>query len=260
MLTLARARLMMIEKNITLEHKTLNIVAGECLEPEFVRVNPKAALPVLVDGEKTISESKDIVWYFDNLDGKPLGPDADRQLVKQWFDKTAEWDGNCFIRAKAPKAAQGFFQQMANLMRKICESRLKEHKDDPFLAKAYQDKINVIDANHMGDPEHQRKTIEDLETILNDAEKQLQKTSYLAGEQYTVADVLMTPLLYRVGLAGQLDLALKERPSVKSYYERMKQRPSFQKTFSATFSQKVPVLDMMPFVWKSLYGSITGRY
>lgn len=40
--------------------------------------------------------------------------------------------------------------------------------------------------------------------ILDAAEAQLAETPFLAGQAYSAADVLMTPLLFRTGLAVRL--------------------------------------------------------
>lgn len=50
----ARARLMMLEKGYKFKHVLVDIFNGESLKPEFLKLNPKATLPVLVHGDKVI--------------------------------------------------------------------------------------------------------------------------------------------------------------------------------------------------------------
>lgn len=56
--------------------------------------------------------------------------------------------------------------------------------------------------------------------LLDEAEQQLSKTPYLAGSAYSVADVMFTPVLFRLGMAGKTGEYLKPRPNVSQYYDR----------------------------------------
>lgn len=56
--------------------------------------------------------------------------------------------------------------------------------------------------------------------LLDDAEQQLSSTTYLAGSSYSVADVMFTPVLFRLGMANKTGEYLKPRPKVSEYYNR----------------------------------------
>lgn len=59
-----------------------------------------------------------------------------------------------------------------------------------------------------------------LAGLLDEAEQQLSRTQFLAGDAYSVADVMFTPILFRLGMAGKTGEYLKPRPNVSSYYNR----------------------------------------
>lgn len=59
-----------------------------------------------------------------------------------------------------------------------------------------------------------------LATLLDEAEQQLSRTPFLAGEAYSVADVMFTPVLFRLGMANKTGEYLKPRPNVSSYFNR----------------------------------------
>lgn len=59
-----------------------------------------------------------------------------------------------------------------------------------------------------------------LISLLDEAEVQLGKTPFLAGNAYSVADVLFTPILFRLGMAGKTGHYLKPRPNVSQYFDR----------------------------------------
>ena len=56
--------------------------------------------------------------------------------------------------------------------------------------------------------------------LLDEAEQQLSKTQFLAGQAYSVADVTFTPVLFRLGMGGKTAYYLKPRPNVSEYYNR----------------------------------------
>src|SRR4029077_14716328 len=52
------------ELGVPFEAVTVNLIAGDHRKPEFLRLNPAGKLPVLVDGDVTLSESVAIVTYL----------------------------------------------------------------------------------------------------------------------------------------------------------------------------------------------------
>ena len=63
---------------------------------------------------------------------------------------------------------------------------------------------------------------------MNDA---LAKGPWLMGEQFTLADAIVAPLIDRMADLGFSDLWENDFSRVTDWYERIQQRPSFQATF-----------------------------
>ncbi|HEY6642417.1 glutathione S-transferase family protein [Povalibacter sp.] len=59
-----RARWTLQELGIDFESVTVNLPAGEHRSPDFLKINPAAKLPVLVDGDLVVTESVAIVLYL----------------------------------------------------------------------------------------------------------------------------------------------------------------------------------------------------
>ncbi|XP_016650083.1 PREDICTED: glutathione S-transferase zeta class-like isoform X3 [Prunus mume] len=67
-------------KGLPYEYKPVNITKGEQFSPDFKRLNPLHFVPVLVDGDITVSDSYAIVLYLeDKYPQRPLLP-ADPRL------------------------------------------------------------------------------------------------------------------------------------------------------------------------------------
>ncbi len=81
-----RARWTLQELGVDFEAISVNLFAGEALRPEFLKLNPAAKLPVLVDGDFVLTESAAIVLYLAEKFGKFLPTDArGRAEVNKWL-------------------------------------------------------------------------------------------------------------------------------------------------------------------------------
>ncbi len=83
-----RARMFIAEKGLTIETRQVSIADGEQLQPEFLAMNPRATLPVLVtDADTVLTENLGIAAYLEALYPEPplMGRTADEKgLVAMW--------------------------------------------------------------------------------------------------------------------------------------------------------------------------------
>ena len=81
-----RARWTLQELGVDFEPISVNLFAGEALRPEFLKLNPAAKLPVLVDGDFVLTESAAIVLYLAEKYGEFLPTVArGRAEVNKWL-------------------------------------------------------------------------------------------------------------------------------------------------------------------------------
>jgi glutathione S-transferase len=81
-----RARWMLQELGVDFEPISVNLFAGEGSRPEFLKLNPAAKIPVLVDGDLVLTESAAIVLYLAEKYRKFLPTDArGRAEVNRWL-------------------------------------------------------------------------------------------------------------------------------------------------------------------------------
>lgn len=160
-------------------------------EPEFLALNPKGLVPVLIDGDLVLSESNTIIRYLAAKARRvDLLPDiaADRAGIEQWMD----WQATEFNTAWR----YGF----QALVRK-----------NP----ACQDKM-LISAS-----------IREWNAMVGLVERQLQRTAgFIAGNSFTLADVVIGLSVNRWRLT---DMEKPGYPAVEAYYARLRERPAFQR-------------------------------
>src|SRR5678816_219004 len=87
-----RVRWTLQELGVDFEPIRVNLLAGEHLHPEFLKINPAGKIPVLVDGDLVLTESVAIVLYLaDKYPDRGLVPDdlKQRAQVNRWLLFTA---------------------------------------------------------------------------------------------------------------------------------------------------------------------------
>jgi glutathione S-transferase len=180
------------EKGIayTLTEKPLNA-------PEIFAIHPLGKMPVLRYGDFVLFESKAIATYLDRSFAGPLLIPADPRLgalTEQWvsFVNTAV-DGT-LIRTY-------LYAYIAAMMTSTPPDR------------------NVIEA-----------ALVDVRKQLGILDDALAHSGYLVGDQITLADLNLLPILDRVRLAPEGKEILANSPHLSRYFETHAARPSFQRT------------------------------
>lgn len=98
---------------------------------------------------------------------------------------------------------------------------------NPELSDIYDAKIKDIEtfSGHAQDPAHMQRARNELQAILNRLDKALGDHNCVAGETYSMADIVWT-----VGIARLIMIDVKpleNRPALQAWYALMKSRPSF---------------------------------
>lgn len=188
------------ELGLQYERVDAGFTYGVVKTPEYLSMNPNATVPTLKDGDHPVVwESGAILRYLAKRYGSsPFWPDdlIAQTLVDQW----AEWSKiNIALNFTSP-----VFWRVV---------RTAPSKQDPAA-------------------------IDGALTVLNEklaiAEQQLSGSSYLCGEELTLADIQLGHSLYRY---FDIDITRPSWPAIESYYERLKRRQSFQDTVMFSYEE-----------------------
>jgi glutathione S-transferase len=107
-----RAQLALEHKALPYELKVLSFSAGDTRKPEFLALNPRHRVPVLVDGDFSLYESNAIVEYLDEAypaTGARLFPGdvRNRALVRRFISEIDHY----FDEASEPVLEQAFWKK-----------------------------------------------------------------------------------------------------------------------------------------------------
>ncbi|GAB4813824.1 hypothetical protein N2152v2_000870 [Parachlorella kessleri] len=271
----AKPRLMLVEKGVPYTTKAsalwlsslvvfINLFNGQSLCPAYLRTNPQGLVPFLVVGDKAIGESLDITKYVDeNLGGPALGGDrVDRAFIEQWGKEVHEWDGNLFFAANGGDQVKSILGKLILFRERYAKARMKENPD---LAPLYKERLAAMAAaaKAIEDQAAIDKNDKILNELLDTAESRLKASGaegWLAGPTYSLADVLLTVLLFRIEMGKQQAKFIEPRPALNSYYKRVQQRPSWNKVFGPALSGFTAARLFLPALAKAWWANLTGRY
>src|ERR1700704_6535188 len=125
-----RAQLARAHKALPYELKVLSFSAGDTRKPEFIALNPRHQVPVLVDGDFVLYESNAIVEYIDEAfpgRGTPLFPgDAKaraivRRLVLEIDNYTWKAADPLLEQAFSKKPEEREVQKIADARKNVVE-------------------------------------------------------------------------------------------------------------------------------------------
>ena len=177
------------ELGLSYELKPVNVRKGEQKAEAFVALNANAKVPVLVDEALVLTESAAILVYLAEKTGKLLPRDGEARA--RVFEQL-------FFHASALSPAfgnAGFFKRSSPEPQPIAEAR--------FSGEA--------------------------ERILGLLDDKLAGQAFMAGEDFTIADIAHFGWLWRRQFPG---VTLDDRPNLSRWYDTVAARPAVQRAIA----------------------------
>lgn len=223
----AKVRLYLGEKGLDWTGHYIDILKGEQFTPEYIKLNPKAVVPTLVHDGTVIRDSSNICEYLDDVfTDRPVRPEDPlvRAEVRYWT-KAVDED------LHPACGAVTFMTSHRHTIRALGEEGLQKflNSTPPFSVTAdwhEQKKIFVRDGYDAPDA---HKKIELYDRYLKKMEDALEDRDWLASDDYTFADIAMTPYVMRLDMMSMHGMWRGGRlPRVEAWLERIKARENFQ--------------------------------
>ncbi|HUY17801.1 MAG TPA: glutathione S-transferase family protein [Candidatus Binataceae bacterium] len=198
-----KVRIVLAEKSLEFELVPVDLTLGEQRKPEFLRLNPFARVPVLVDEDITVYDSTIIGEYLeDEYPEPPVLPAI----------------GSSALRARAR-----LFEDFA---------------DSSFTPQVGQLMAELYKGDAERDAGRITRLRQSIERVLDYLNRELQEQQYLATE-FSVADISFVP---RLVILKELDLEVgANRSHVDAWLKRMLERPSIQELDGLTVEPRAGV-------------------
>ncbi|XP_061373343.1 glutathione S-transferase TCHQD isoform X2 [Gastrolobium bilobum] len=229
-----KVRLALEEKGIDYTSYHVNPITGKNLDSSFFKTNPSGRLPIFQNGSHIIYDTIDIIQYIERIAVISSGSESisisSREVI-EWMQKIQEWDPKFFTLFHIPEK---YLIYVSKFIRRVVIARMSE---SPELASAYHEKLREAyqTAEKLKDLDVLRRSKEHLVRLLDEAEMQLSKTRYLAGQEFTMADVTLIPVLARLVLLDLENEYITCRPNIAEYWVWVQQRPSYRKVIGKYF-------------------------
>ena len=224
-------RLALAEKGVAWEGVSVNIGPNhEHFAPWYAKMNPRLVVPTLeVDGT-IVTDANDIVRFVDaRFDGPallPSDPEA-RAEALAWMQREAELPMRELGYART-KGITRWLQRWS--LRQRCKQLTKLRKRTPELDDVYAAKLAEIEALEaaVADRGQMNALVDQVEGLLDEIEATLADRPWLAGDDYSLADLVWTAVVAKLEHIGfARSLSEHRRPRVHEWYTRLRERPSW---------------------------------
>ncbi len=168
---------------------TLSLHKNEHKTPEFLAINPNGRIPAIVDedaGGFEVFESGAILFYLAEKSGKFLPADPEAKSL------VMQW-------VMFQIAGVGPMQGQVNVFRNYASEKI------PYAINRYTKETNR------------------LYTVVD---SRLSRAAYLAGDEYTIADMSLWPWVKVADVAG---IDISGFPCLRDWFERVAGRPAVRK-------------------------------
>lgn len=227
-----KVRLALSEKGPPWKSETLDLRRGDQFDPDYLKLNPGAVVPTLIDGDDVIIESSVIMQYLEDLQPEPTllpATPRDRARMRLWLKRIDDpTHPACGILthatafrpsflAKSPEEQKAHFAKMPDPARRARQEAVyRDGLDSPIVAGA----------------------VMTYDKLLADMETALENSPWIAGPSYSLADAAATPYITRIDNLGLLTVWEEARPRVLDWFTRVRERPSFKAAVTDYFTEK----------------------
>jgi glutathione S-transferase len=186
--------LTLAEKGHKAEFELVDLTKGAHKSPDYLAKHPFGVVPFLDDDGYTIYESRAIIRYLDRtLSGMSLTPKDDKAYGR--MERMIGVEQSYFTPGWGKIAFQLVFGRMQG--------------KEPDMAVVDQGKAEVAKAFDV-------------------VEKEMAGCAFLAGNEFSLADVTWMPYVAYLFKAGEGAL-VTDRPNVAAWWKRVSERPTWQK-------------------------------
>ena len=230
-----KVRLTLAELGLAWESHHLKLRGDEQLRPEYLRINPKGQVPAIIDGDVVVVESTVINEYLVDSRGADwlLPASAAGRARMRWW--TRQLDDDVHLATGAMSQAIAFRHQYLATGPEMVEQILEHIPDEQrrdFKRKAFSTGMDNPDLPRAA--RRMNKLFADIETALD-------KDEWLAGDRFSLADTGITPYVARMEHL-EMTMMFEERPNLRSWFARIKARPSFAEAMVKWFNPDYLVL------------------
>lgn len=201
-----KVHIMLEECGLPYAAHAVDISTGEQFSPDFLAISPNNRIPAITDP--------------DGPDGEPISLFESGAILLYLAGKTGRF---------LPRSSRGKYQALQWLMFQMASVGPMLGQTHHFRAYAPEKVEYAIN-----------RFSNEARRLYGVMDKQLATNDYIAGKEYTIADMAVWPWLRSHERQG---IDLGEFPNVKAWFEAIGNRPAVQRGITVLADRRKPLLD-----------------
>jgi glutathione S-transferase len=217
-----KVRLCLAEKRLDYVDHRIAFANNEHLTPDYLSINPNGVVPTLVHEGRPIVDSSVICEYLDDVFAEP-------SLTHDTAIETARMRSWMRYFEEVPTVAirvPSFNGLFSDFVGKMSDDEFQEHMNRLPLRKHFYAKMQK---GKFSDEENEA-ALERLASSLDRVERALTNSTWIAGEIFSLADIVFIPTIIRMEDIG-LSSMWEARPRISEWLNNVKLRDSFDVAF-----------------------------
>ena len=231
-----RVRFVLNAKGLPFEEHKLDLLAGDQLKPDYLKLNPNGVVPTLDHDGNIVIDSSVIIEYLDEIAPEPQSFSPRAHGASEDARKRA-----CVERAKM-RALMRFIDEMPAAAVRVPTfnlaflPRFAAMSEDEFVAFAESKPLRkefMLAMGRKGFPEKEMNAALDrMQRTYERMDLAIQESGgpWLLGKAITLADVALMPAIVRMADLG-LDGMWKDMPRVSRWYDAIRAHAAFKPTY-----------------------------
>jgi len=233
-----RVRFVLNAKGLAFEEKKLDLLAGDQLAPDYLKLNPNGVVPTLDHDGNIVIDSSVIIEYLDEIVPEPAHFTPRSAVTRATMRSLMRFiDEMPAAAVRVPTFNLAFLPRFAAM------------SEDEFVAFAESKPLRkefMLAMGRKGFPEKEmnaaldrmQRTYERMELAFTES-----GGPWLLGKDITLADVALMPAIVRMADLG-LDTMWQDRPLVARWYDAIRAHPAFKPTyyFGSLLTERFPHL------------------
>lgn len=216
----SRVRLQLAEKGLPWTGHHFDLLKKETIDPAYFAINPRGLVPTLVHDGRVIIESGDIMLYLEERFPEPAftpKDPADLAVMQDWVRRSHQ-------QHVAAVKTYAYIKMNARLAAKTPEEVERYYtlqKDQEMID--FHSKHDL--PQHSFSAEDEQHAVETIESILAEMKGRIETTGWLAGPDYSLADMAWATSWKTWQRAKY---PLEKHEVVQHWFDRVEARPAWQ--------------------------------
>lgn len=219
----AKARIALGAKGLDWKSRELNLRKAETQRADYLKLNPDGVVPTLIHDGEVICESSVIIEYLDEaFPDPPLKPAAalGRARMRGWIVQVDE-------SVHPVTGTLTWALSTASVMRAMhTQKELDAYVEGLQVADKRVRRREILELGVHAPTVSE--ALKRMDRLCGHMEQQLAKTAWLAGDNFSLADIALAPYLTRMDMLGLGPILWGDRPRFADWYRRLREQQGYR--------------------------------